>query len=202
MSLKFNLKWNDFVRMFIPIHKRKPVRLAWLDVIVSGVKNYSWADFYATINKHEYDLQFTGQIKWLEHVLNDRFDGIARGIYIENIADDFVDVFVYNAIEIQPPLYVYNTWQALVSYLAGQFTSSVNKIYSALTNSTNLLPASFPLAWQYENEDLFILNTAEIAGLEDFIVWVPVVVVFDISEMKKLINKYKLSGKQYTIQTY
>lgn len=49
---------------------------------------------------------------------------------------------------------------------------------------------------------LFISNLEDYFTQYDFIVWVPATLVFDESKMKTLINRYKLAGKRYTIQTY
>lgn len=37
---------------------------------------------------------------------------------------------------------------------------------------------------------------------DDFIVWVPVAVVFDPLEMRSLVNKFKLAGMKFKIQTF
>jgi len=46
------------------------------------------------------------------------------------------------------------------------------------------------------------IRKSEYGFLVDFIVYVPVAVVFDSNQMKALINKYKLAGKRYKIETY
>lgn len=50
--------------------------------------------------------------------------------------------------------------------------------------------------------ETFIFNADEGGGGPDFIVWVPVALVFDENYMRSLINKYKIAGPQYQIVTY
>jgi hypothetical protein len=48
----------------------------------------------------------------------------------------------------------------------------------------------------------YLRNKIEYNTNADFIVMVPNTLTFDIYEMKGLINRYKLAGKRYLIQTY
>lgn len=200
----FNINWFTFVRFLLPIHKRKLIRIVWLDVMVSQVKRL-WQTFSITINSHIYYLQFTGQIKWLEHVLNDRFDNIARGIYIDNIIDNRVVFFVFNKIEAQPKQYVYNKWNSMVPYNTGEYAAWDTRVwkYIGATPAANRRPDIFPSLWNDEGPRRYLYNKTEYYGGGDsFIVFVPAGVIFDTSEMKALINRYKLAGKTYSIQTY
>ncbi len=53
-----------------------------------------------------------------------------------------------------------------------------------------------------ENQPVFLYNEQEFDTNYDFIVWVPTAVTFNINRMRALINRYKLAGKRYDIQTY
>lgn len=197
----FNVNWNFFIRIFIPIHKRHATRLAWLYVLVSGIKTV-WETFYETINKHIYDLQFTGQKKWLEHVLNDRFDNVIRGIYIDNIIDNRVALFVFNKIETRPPIYIYNKWRSTTSYVIGERIAYGTGIYECLIANSNIVPSTSIVYWQWISNRTYLQNKVEYYGGDSFIVYVPSAVSFDMAEMKRLINTYKLVGKQYRIEIY
>lgn len=52
-----------------------------------------------------------------------------------------------------------------------------------------------------ENKPVYLYTDGE-AGevLDDFVVLVPVDIIFDMNEMKSLLNIYKLAGTKYTIQ--
>lgn len=51
-------------------------------------------------------------------------------------------------------------------------------------------------------DDVYLYNNAEYSGYADFVVMVPSGLVYNRSEMIALINRYKLAGKIYTINTY
>jgi hypothetical protein len=53
-----------------------------------------------------------------------------------------------------------------------------------------------------EENGPFINSLAEFASEFDFIVWVPVGLVFDQAKMNALVNKYKLAGFRHSIQKY
>jgi hypothetical protein len=54
-----------------------------------------------------------------------------------------------------------------------------------------------------ENMPYIIYNRTEYGLLSNnFIVFVPVSVVFDLAELRSLLNIYKLLGKRYTVQTF
>lgn len=53
-----------------------------------------------------------------------------------------------------------------------------------------------------ENQPVWLYNQTEFETNYDFIVFVPLGLQFNENQMKALINRYKLAGKRYTIQTY
>ena len=75
--------------------------------------------FYDHYNEIKYNLQFNGQIIYLEHILNDKFDNTLRRIYIEdaenapstflfNNSEGNEETFLFNNFESEPPVYFYN----------------------------------------------------------------------------------------------
>lgn len=159
--------------------------------------------FYVLMAGILYDLQFNGQIMYLEYVLNDLFDNNLRRIYINNTADNSARLFIFNKVEGQPKHYVFNKWNAVDSFLMDDHLVYKFKVYKALTNNSNVAPDTNPAVWQYvmaapilfNREDYALYNTS-------FIVMYPTGLSFDINRMKALVNKYKLAGKSYTIQSY
>lgn len=140
-----------------------PITKAWLYSLIQPI-----IELYAIFSSYRiqaiYMLSFTGQVIYLEKLLNDTFNNGGTEIFIE---DGILKIapFLFNTAEDADPFYVFNT---------------------AETNE----------------ENLYLYNTAEYTGNLDFIVKVPTALVFDENQMKSLINKYKLAGKNYTIQTY
>jgi hypothetical protein len=65
-------------------------------------------DFYSFFNQIEYELQFNGQVIYLEHVLNDQFDANERRIYIED-SPLLSSTYLFNKIENNEPTYLFNT---------------------------------------------------------------------------------------------
>ena len=73
--------WKRLVRWLIPQALRKPLLLAFAEAFVSGLQ-YVHAAFIDFKLATEYELTITGQVVYLEKMLNDRFDFIQRRIYI------------------------------------------------------------------------------------------------------------------------
>lgn len=76
-------------------------------------------NFYSFFDAIEYDLQFNGQVIMLEHLLNDKFDNVDRGIYITdavnvgnlflfNKTEDNEQTFLFNSDEEETPTYLKN----------------------------------------------------------------------------------------------
>lgn len=196
----FNVNWTWFIYWNLPIGKRKPIIIAWVTLLVSQAKSLH-ATFLSFRNDNIYKVRFTGQIIYLTKRLNDKWDSVNRGIYIDNVAD-MDRVFVYNRAEQQPARYLYNKWSSVTSYAVGDFVVSGTSVYKCIQASTNNPPASCPTYWQFHKFRTFIKNKSEAQSQYDFIVKVPVAVTFNIDEMKAVVEYYKLAGKRFTIQTY
>lgn len=60
--------------------------------------------------------------------------------------------------------------------------------------------------YMHDTEDsqapVYMYDVEDNNGGDDFIVWVPVAVVYAEAEMRKRIDRYKIPGKTYSIQTY
>lgn len=82
---------------------RRPVTIAWLGVLLWPVIR-----LYQVFSRNRlanlYRLQITGQVCYLEKMLNDRYDPVDRRIYIDE------------AIE-RPPLYLYQDAESKPVYL-------------------------------------------------------------------------------------
>lgn len=63
--------------------------------------------FYQFYQDKKYELTFNGQVIYLEHLLNDKFDNTLRRIYIGD-ASQTPNVFVFNKSEGNEPVYLFN----------------------------------------------------------------------------------------------
>ncbi len=103
------------------------------------------------------------QTCYVEAFLNDRFDTVARRIYIDDAPDGEPGVYIFQDDELEP-LYLHQ---------------------------------------DSENEPVYLFTEGETVGdlLYDFIVFVPVGVVFNESEMRAMIAT-KICGKRYKIEIF
>lgn len=157
----FSVIFKDIAFKLLPIH----LRLGWiLYYLTAGLKPLQDLNdaFIIFKNKIDYKLSFNGQIINLEHILNDTYDDIVRGIYIEDGAN-VVYTYLFNKIESKPPLFLFQQSEASPHFLK--------------TNSENMTTVQF-------------------------IIKVPVAVVYDEYIMRQLVDKYKQAGVIYSIETY
>lgn len=179
---------------------RRVTFVTWMRVLCSPI-----IELHATVvvcrDRTLYDMRITGQTIYLEKALNDRFDPINRDIWIENLAD-LTQLYLYNKIELRPPLYLYNKWNNTVAYTIGQYATMNGVVFRCIIAHTNQFPSILSGYWEYHADVVILRNKAETLQPTDFIVWVPIALVFDMSEMKALVNRYKQASKRYKILTY
>ncbi len=196
----YNVNWLLLLAQNTFIGWIKPLRLIWANVFIAPVRV-----LYNTFLQYRldalYKLNFNGQIIYLEHVLNDRFDNIGRGIYIDNVADQH-RMYWYNAGEGRDAVYVYNNYDAANPYVVGEYSVYDNKVWVCTNATTGDVPFVGSGFWDYFKDVDFYKNLIEYQSAFDFIVMVPVAVTFDTNEMKALVNYYKCAGKRYTIETF
>ncbi len=110
----YDVNYDRLVWQLLPVRLRKVVTYAWLKVLVAPVK-YMQGLFLAFRRGNLYKLQHNGQVCYLEAVLNDSFDPIARRIYISD--PPYVDPkYIYRENELKP-LPVYRISEALPVYI-------------------------------------------------------------------------------------
>jgi len=84
-------------------------RVDWfMDYVKAACKPLEtlFTDFYAFFDKTKYELTFSGQVIYLEHVLNDQFDPDDRGIYITD-SDLVESVFIFRQEENNEPTNIF-----------------------------------------------------------------------------------------------
>lgn len=192
--LKIN--WSRFVAQNIPLWLRKPKRLAWLRVLLTPVR-WMWVETEVFREQNLYFLNHTGQVIYLEKVLNDRFDALGRNIYI---TDGSVGDYVYRYAENEPK-WIYRTWRAGVNYAGGDKVMDAGTIYEALNANVDERPStSISGDWVEADEPWLVFQRSETDQLPDFIVYVPFFVNFNEEEMKALIDRYRIAGRTYLIE--
>lgn len=80
MLLPFSLRKHD---MHLPLTARRHTMLSWLHALLAPVKRL-YMEFLVYRHRVNYQMDHTGQVVYLEKVLNDRFDGAAERIRIKD----------------------------------------------------------------------------------------------------------------------
>lgn len=171
MNLSINFIEN--FKTIFPKKIRGEKVVAYLTALVLPIQSINNA-FSQWANSKRYTLQFTGQVIYLEHILNDIFDPVNRLIYIEDpvvIAVDLNAVF-YN-IEQQP--------NDLVTYYD--------------IGEPNPIP--LPEGLYYQSE----LNIVPhfIVKVPNSILSISPIISTNI---KGIVNQYKIAGKKYLIEGF
>lgn len=114
----FNVDFNNIITLLLPPFLRKSKNIAWLKSLVKPL-----IDLYTLFMAYRvttvYSLSFTGQVIYLEKLLNDSYNagltgiyiadgsGIAR-IYFSHKSEGFPKQYLYHKSENQTPLYLYH----------------------------------------------------------------------------------------------
>lgn len=101
----FNLDLQYLRLILIPIRLRKQKFLLFMRVIFTPL-NYVQTLFNQFFNNIKNDLSFTGQVIYLEHLLNDKFDNSLRRIYIDE-ASNIEELFVFQSNESDELTHIY-----------------------------------------------------------------------------------------------
>jgi len=168
----FNFKLSNISILNIPISLRQNKNIAWIKVWSSGFKRLEGI-FINYRSKTLFYLAHNGQVIYLEHILNNRFnpdqnsadpDYEGNGIYIEDGLSNS-ETYIFNTSENGANTFLHNSSE-------GQF------------------------------DEVYLYNSIEMQPLVGFIIWVPDTFVIDENELKALVNGLKLAGKLYTIKYY
>ena len=112
----FNIDFTKLLQHLLPSFMRGKVRLAaWLAALIKPLVDLH-ADFIILRNRKIYEAQITGQVKYLEKLLNDTFWTAESGAVKITITDsehEPIDVFIYNTAEHEPDTMIYNTAENL-----------------------------------------------------------------------------------------
>lgn len=110
--MKLNLDFKKVFIDFVAVKIRREKMTAWVEALLSPLQSLH-DQFVLWHTKIRYDLSFTGQQVYLEHLLNDVYDDNSRRIYIDDPSGTVIfSNFIFNKIEAQPAKYIYNKSEA------------------------------------------------------------------------------------------
>jgi hypothetical protein len=200
----FNINFSQLIKDFLPdVLARQPKRMDFIKaMVVAGVEKLYLTNCLPFFSETFYTLSITGQVIYLEKLLNDKYDNINRGIYIDSnlLPRKF---YLYQKNETVPPVYIYRKFDINKTYLTNDYcVFSDNKVYKALTNNSGNIPTVNSNDWLYIKEVDYLRTKLDFNSSINFIIYIPTAVVFDSNQLKKLVNFYKIAGKTYLIKLY
>lgn len=199
----FNVLFSYLIAILTPTRLRQLKVLAWLRLITSYIKCiYDEYDIYRTLKL--YLINFTGQIMYLEKLLQDEFK--CAGIYI---SDSYLVLpfYLFNVNESYLPVYAGNLFVPGTIYQEGNVIVYDNYYYEYTAPGNGNNPDEDPAAVKGEEIETYFVNISETTSANDFIVNIPTacynsMTADDINKMHSIINFYKLVNKTYTLKTY
>ena len=96
----YDIDFKKIIRWWTPYELRTDFWLTWLGVLIIPI-NRLYQSFLLYRNAKLYDLMITPQVCYLEAMLNDRWDFINRGIYIDD-APEHAPLYLYQDEENHP----------------------------------------------------------------------------------------------------
>lgn len=160
----YSLNILQLIGRLIPAHLRTASMWAWMYALAYPLE-YLYDLLIAFVSKTNLEASITGQVIYLEHILNHVFDAVNERIYISD-GDGLGETYHYFESEEVEGVYLYNEAES---------DPSPTYYYNQAENN---------------------------ASDTDFIVNVPSVLVYDSVLMNYYINRYRLAGKRYEIQTF
>lgn len=98
MSL-FDVYYDTLCYQLLPVRLRKMRTVAWVRCLIAPIK-WMYIQFSERRNSNLYQVAHNGQVVYLTAALNDLFDPVGRGIYIEDgLYED--PLFVYTVPEVK-----------------------------------------------------------------------------------------------------
>ena len=169
--------------------------------------------FYQDVKKffffnQEY-LSYNCGVSSFEKFLNKKLDSANERIKIINVPSDD-KIYLFNFIEQQPPVYVYNNWSISTNYIVGDFVFFKNNIYKCINNNISSYPNSL-IDWVKDQVVIYVpsLYDLENSISPDYIVSIPTDIISEqttgnesdgFPRLVDLINRYNFAGKKYLIQ--
>lgn len=160
-------------RFLTPVRLRGAKMLAWLKVLCTPI-TYLYNLFKANRTENLYVLAHTGQVCYLEAVLNDLFDNVDREIFISD--GRYVDPEYVYRVDEEKPLFI----------------DLVSEIGTSVIDDPDPVPL-YTLAETWPDGIQFIIHVPAALGLD----------AGQLLRLRALVDKYRLPSKNtYTIVTF
>ncbi|MCF8465641.1 MAG: hypothetical protein K9G41_12415 [Flavobacteriales bacterium] len=185
MITNYNISFSLWLGNLVQWFDGMPKTLAWMRVLLSPLVAVH-AAFLVDRTRVNREATYNCQTMVLERALNLRYYGAtaeywhsnaaptANGhIYIENVSNSVPSTFIYYDVENQVNPYIKYDSEGVVYDIDG-----------------------VPIP------DVYTYYDSEYQIQYDFIVWVPVTLIFDMNEMRAFLDLYVFGGITYTILTY
>lgn len=199
----FNVIFEYLRTILTPTRLRQPKTSAWLSIIISYLKNIY--DNYVLFRTEKlYDINFTGQLMYLQKKLRDTFN--CQGILIED-GTLILPLYLSNRNENNLPVFIGNYFIPGHNYLSGEWVIFNGYWYEYIADGNGTAPDTDNSAQLRNIYGFYLSNQIEITSQNDFIVKVPQTCYNNLSQddlhkMKAIIEYYKLVNKQYTIISF
>ena len=201
----FNVLFIYLVDMLLPTRLRQSRMVSYVKLLVSYIEKI-YDNYIAFRAVKLYDINFTGQIMYLQKKLRDVFG--CQGITIE---DGLLSLPFYlsNQIEQDLPIYIGNNFINEHEYSVGESIVYLGKWYHYINTGTGATPdledeTVVTVGGDYE---FYLSNQQELSSQNDFVVKIPQACYVDMTaddfhKMRVIIEYYKLANKTYTIIPY
>ena len=181
--------------MFSAIKPLKTINNDSIVVESFGQKNSSLHQFILFITNF---LNFDARTIFLEKFLNDFYDPVNKGIKIVN--DNTIRVlFLFNKAEERDDFFMYNSFDATISYVIGEFAFKDNKVFEANAPSLNKPPPDTNF-WDFEKDITFMFSFSDEFPF-DYRVEIPLGVTlqpdYSNDRIKSQINLFNAAGKSF-----
>ena len=196
----FNINWSKIIKENLSEYFRGSNILSLLRVLISPFVALH-LDFMQKYQVYVFKVRFTGQVAYLQKILNTVFSPNTGGIYIVN-GQAITNRYLYRKSEGKPPQYRYKKWKSIYNYVPGDFAIYSNKVYKCRFAHTNIIPIASPFHWSFHKDVTYRRRRSEYNTQYDFIVRVPQIIPFNNAAMRALIDYYKLAGRNYKIEIY
>lgn len=197
----FDIDFRYIITILLPYRLRQSKMIAWLQVIVSYLK-VIYTDFKLYRSNKLYEINFTGQVMYLEKTLQD-----ALGCPDVYISDGILTLplFLSNKDEGRAPVYFGNQFILGTIYQEDEEVIYNNTWYLYTATGNGSIPPSDPSALEGEAIETFLYNIAEGKTNSNFIVNIPAVCYTaltsdDFNLIHSIVSFVILADKTYEIK--
>ncbi len=199
----FDIDFRYLVTILLPTKLRKERLIAFLRLINSHLKQI-YSEFKNYRNLKLYDINFTGQVMYIEKKLQDMFS--CSGIYIAD-GELIQPVYLSNIDEAHTPVYFGNLFISGTIYNTGDEIIYQNQWYSYTATGNGNTPDTDAAATAGDLLTTYMHNKEEQRLNSSFIVNIPsncysMMTTDDVNRLKSTVEFYKLADKSYEIKPF